>query len=121
MTTPILGIPELSNGMVDQFAVVNEGFRLIESSMNSFLDCELSTESKSLTVTEIQQNFLFVAKNNAVARDLVFLARKRFFAIRNSGTATLNIKLGATTLTLAAAGSGFYFTDGTANGLFKIG
>lgn len=121
MSTPILGITELANNQVDQFATANEAFRAIESAFSNFTVCNLATGNVTITAANFKLYFLFRASGNTVARDIVFPVATRFFAVQNTGSATLSIKLGTTTVTLAAGASAFYFADGTANGLFKIG
>jgi hypothetical protein len=121
MTTPILGITELSNGQVDQFATCNEMVRSLESATQDFLGVDLTAANATITAANFKKYFMFRCSGHTVARDFTLQASKRFFCVHNLGTATLSIKLGTTTLTLATTLSGFYYTDGTANGLMKIG
>ena len=121
MTTPILAIPECASGQVDQFAVYNEALRALEKATQDFLEVDLVSANATLTAANFRAYYLFRAKNNAVARDLTLPANKRNFAVQNTGSATLSIKLGSTTLTLTAGSSAMYYADGTTNGLIKIG
>lgn len=121
MTTPILGIPELTNGQVDQFAVVNEMVRGIESATQDFLVVDLTAANLTVSAVNFKKYFMFRCSGHTVARDLTLPANKRNFAVQNTGSATLSIKLGSTTLTLAADSSAMYYADGTTNGLMKIG
>jgi len=121
MATPILNITELFNGQVDQFAIVNQALRALESATQDFLEVDLASANATLTAADFRAYYLFRAKNNTVARDLTLPANKRNFAVQNTGSATLSIKLGSATLTLAAGSSAIYYADGTANGLIKLG
>ena len=121
MPTPILNITECASGQVDQFVVYNEALRSLEKATQDFLVVGLSAANVTLTLANFRAYFLFRATGNAVARDLTLPANKRNFAVHNTGTATLSIKLGTTTLTLVAGASANYYCDGTANGLMKIG
>jgi len=121
MTTPILNITECASGQVDQFAVYNEALRSLEKATQDFTEVDLASANAALTDANFRAYYLFRAKNNAVARDLILPANKRNFAVQNSGSATLSIKLGSTPLTLTAGASAMYYADGTANGLIKLG
>ena len=119
--TPILGITELASNQVNQFATANEAFRALESATNDFLEVALGAGNATVAASDFRTYFMFRATGNAVARDLLFPAGKRFFLVHNAGSATLNVKLGTTTLTLDAGLAAFYYADGTSNGLIKIG
>lgn len=121
MTTPILGITELASGQVDQFVTANEMVRSLESATQDFLVVDLTAANATVSAANFNKYFMLRCSGHTVARDVTVQASKRFFCVDNLGTATLSIKLGATTLTLATTLSGFYYTDGTANGLKKIG
>lgn len=121
MATPILNITECSNGQVDQFATYNEALRSLEKATQDFTEVDLTSVNVSLTLEDFRSYYLFKTINNAVARNLTFPANKRNFSVQNTGSATLSIKLGSTTLTLTAGSSGIYYADGTTNGLIKLG
>jgi hypothetical protein len=121
MTTPILGLTELASGQVDQFVTANEMVRGLESATQDFLPVDLTAANATVSAEDFKKYFMLFCSGHTVARDLTLPASKRFFCVHNLGTATLSIKLGSTTLTLATTLSGFYYTDGTANGLMKIG
>jgi len=121
MATPILNIAECASGQVDQFAVYNEALRSLEKATQDFLEVDLASANATLTLANFRAYFLFRIKNNTVARDFTLQVNKRFFAVQNTGSATLSIKLGSTTLTLAAGASAMYYADGTTNGLIKLG
>lgn len=121
MATPILDIPELANGQVDQYITANEAFRLLEDAMADFLSVDLSSGNVTLTAAQYRAYVLFRASGNTVARNLTLQAIKRLIIIDNSaGTATLSIIVGSTTLTLALGKKALVYTDGTTNGLISI-
>jgi hypothetical protein len=121
MATPILNITECATGQVDQFVIYNEALRLLEKATQGFALVDFSAGDVPLTLDEFRAVFLFRSSGNTVARDFTLPANKRSFAVHNNGSATLSIKLGSTTLTLAAGASANYYSDGTTNGLMKIG
>lgn len=121
MTTPILQIPEVANNQVNQYLTVNEALRSLEAAMNDFLPVNLSAGNKTVSLAEFVNYFLFRCSGNSVARNIDFPLGKRFFAVLNSGTASLSVRMGAITISLPAGASAFFYTDGTVSGLFKIG
>jgi len=122
MATPILNIPELAAGQATPYATANAMGRALEAAANDFLSVDLSSGNVALTAAQYRGYVLFRASGNTVARDLTLQAIKRLVMIDNSaGTATLSIKLGATTLTLSAGEKALYYTDGTTNGLVAVG
>lgn len=120
MTTPILGIPELADGQINQFAVANAAIRALESASNAVLSVNLSSGDHSLTAGEFTENFVFVTTGNSTTRTLTVQATRRVFAVLNGGSSTLNVTLGSTTLTLASNKTRLFYTDGTANGLTQL-
>lgn len=125
MATPILNLTELAASSTNAYAIANEMLRDTEESNNDFLAVDLMSGNVTITNTtpnwDFSRFFLFRAQNNTVSRDLTFPANKRHFAVENTGSATLNVKLGTTTLTVAAGVASQFYADGTANGLIKFG
>lgn len=120
MTTPILGIPEVATNQVNQYLTVNEAIRLLEGASNDNYSVNLAAGDVTITATEFNKRFMFISSGNTVARIFTVLVSKRFFAVKNGGSFALSVKLGTTTISLAAAASGLFYCDGTANGLFNI-
>lgn len=121
MTTPILEIPEIAAQQTAQYVIANEAFRALSGAANNFSQIDFAADDVELNAEIFQRNFLLIAINNTVARVLELPGKIRFFAVLNQGSETLTIMQGTTELTLAASASAFYFTDGTENGLIKIG
>ena len=121
--TPILEITELAVGQVDQFATANAAFRALEAAANAVLTLTISG-AVTLTKDQFLRNAVFVCQGHTAAQNLTVLASMRKFTVHNKGTSSgvLNVVLGSTSIALAvgSAPANFY-TDGTANGLFKIG
>lgn len=121
MTTPILLITELQNNQANQYAVANAAFRAIEESVNDFATVNLTSGNVTLTAAQLAADFFFRSSGNAVSRNLTVPAAKRFFAVHNNGSASLNVVCGSTTLALAVGAYSLYYTDGTANGIAAVG
>ena len=117
MTTPILGITELSDGQVNQFSTCNSALRALEAAANDYLDIDLSSASNTLTPGEFQSAVIFRVSGNTVSRSVTLPANKRIFVISNGGSATLDVIIGSTTLTISASKSRMFYADGTTNGL----
>lgn len=117
MATPILNITELSDGQVNQFATCNTALRALESAANDYLDVDLSGANDTLTAAEFRGAVIFRVTGNTVSRSLTLPANKRLFVISNGGSATLDVIIGSTTLTVAASKSRMFYADGTTNGL----
>ncbi len=121
MTTPLLAIPEVSDGQINQYLVYNEALRLLESASNQLLSINLALANYSLSGSEFLGNFYFSATGNSAARSITVPAFKRFFSVFNGGSADLSIIRGSTTQTLASSTGATFYSDGTANGLIKLG
>jgi hypothetical protein len=120
-TTAILQITELANNQVNHNVTVNEGLAALEKATQDFMAVDLAAADVEIDLEDFLRCFMYVAENNSVARAIEFPANKRGFAVNNTGSDTLTITIGTTDLTLAASASGFYYADGTADGLIKIG
>jgi hypothetical protein len=120
-TTEILQITELANNQVNHNVTVNEGIAALEKATQDFLVVDLAAANEVIDIADFLRHFMFRAANNAVTRAIDFPASKRFFAVHNTGSATLTVSVGATDLSLSAAASALYYADGTADGLIKIG
>lgn len=120
MTTPILGIPELTDGQINQYLTCNEALRALESAANDLFSVNLSAANRSLTSLEFSRSLFFVVSGNTVARSLTVPAVKRFFAVRNEGTFALSVVRGTTTVNLIPDDVALFYCDGTANGLLLV-
>lgn len=120
MPTPILDLTEVADGQIDQFAVYNQALRDLEAASNAQLAVDLSAGDHSLTAAEFTRNFIFVATGNTVSREIAAPATIRVFVVRNTGSATLDVSVGSTTLTIATLKSRMFYTDGTANGIVAL-
>jgi hypothetical protein len=58
---------------------------------------------------------------SGTGKTLTLLAQKKFSIISNNSANSINIVIGTTTIALAAGANGFFYSDGTANGLVQQG
>lgn len=120
MTTPILGITEIANNQTDQYLTANEAFRALEASTNDVLEVDLEDGNVTLTSEQFASAVLFKAAGNAVARNLTVPAKKRLFAVFNSGEADMNVVRGTTSILVITSTALMMYADGTTNGLYLI-
>lgn len=129
MTTPILNLKEIPDGMEKPQLTVNQDLRDLESACNH--NYELDFTSGDIEITDeadadpdlnfvFSRYFIFVAVNNAVARTLTLIPKIRSFVIDNKGSATLNIQMGSTAVSLESNYAAFVYSDGSADGLRLI-
>lgn len=120
MTTPILEITELANGQINQFATANDAFRALEAALQAVLPVDLSSGSHALQDEDFLRNLIFVATGNTTSRTISIPQKARVFLVRNSGSASLDVVRGSTTIAIASGKSRVLYTDGTANGLVAL-
>lgn len=117
MTTPILELEELANGQVDQYLVVNAALRALEAAANDILEVDLSAGNAALTAEQYRGFGVFRSTGNTVARELTLQAIKRMIMVHNSGSFSLDVTLGTTTIAVAAGVARMFYSDGTTDGL----
>lgn len=109
MTSPNLNLKSLNDTITD-----------IDLALTDTVDIDLTSADATVADADFRENIVLRAANNAVARTLTVPAIKRLFVARNDGTASLTVACGTTNLSVSANEAGFYYTDGTANGLKEI-
>lgn len=115
-----LNLTQVSAGQNTKEATINDADAAIEAALTESFSVVLTSGNVALTAAQYRGALAFITTGNAISRDLTLQAIKRTVWIKNGGSATMNIKLGSTTLTLGAGRYSFYYTDGTANGLEKV-
>lgn len=120
MTTPILEIPEVQSGQVNQYLIYNMALRALEASQNDVLTVSLASASATVAAADLVRHFMFVGSGHTVARTLTFPNKKRQFAVRNAGTGAVTVKIGTTEVSVPAGSAYLFYADGTANGLFRV-
>ncbi len=120
MTTPILGITEISGNQQNQYLTANEAFRALEASTNDFLSVDLSGGDVTLTPAQFTAAYAFVGTGHSLTRALTVPASKRAFVVRNAGTQNINVTRGVTIIAITAGSVFLLYTDGTADGLYSV-
>lgn len=119
--SPILGIPQVSPNQNNKETTINDGFSIVERSLNQLVALDASAGNVTLTTQDFQHNILFKVSGHSVARDLVVPNKVRFFGIQNIGTGTVTVKTASpsSTISVPAASWVLAYCDG-ANGIVKI-
>jgi hypothetical protein len=122
--SPILQILEMQSGQVNLYLVSNDAVAALEAAANDVLAVDLSAGDGIVTNASPDYNMLrygvFKATGNTVARSLTFSAQKRVFIVHNSGSAALDVIIGATTISVPATTAYRFYADGTVDGLVRV-
>lgn len=117
-----LGYTQIAAAQNQKEVTANDDFAIFDGAITEKLAVDLTSADATITTTQFQQNMMFEATNNSVARTITVPAVKRsLFLVKNSGTAVLSVTCGTTTLKLGIGQSAVFATDGTANGLSRPG
>lgn len=90
--SPLLQIPQVAPNQTAKETTINDGFSIIERSLNDIGAIDLSAGNVEVNLTDYCRAFLFNCTGHTVARDLIIPASKRLFAVRNSGTGVVTVK-----------------------------
>jgi len=123
MTTPILGITELSSGQIDQFATANEAFRALESAGNGVLAIVFSAVSPinitTLTNAEFGGYGAFICSGQTAIATVNLPSSSpqygRLFSVINSGSfdvVVVGAGGGSPGLSVSAGQMRVIYTDG---------
>lgn len=121
MTTPILGITEISGNQQNQYITANEAFRALEAASNGFLTVDLAAGTVTLTAAQFTAAYAFYGVGHSVTTVLNVPASKRAFVVINGGTGNITVTRGAGTKAIAPGESMMLLTDGTSDGLYSVG
>jgi hypothetical protein len=114
-----LGAPALSGGQVTPEITVNDAVGRLDAAVTETLVVDL-TNSVTLTTLQYQTAMRFSITPTGSAKTLTLPAVKRLCYIGNDGTLAISVVKGSTSISLAAATGGFFYTDGTTNGLIQL-
>lgn len=113
-----LNLPQVAANQTQKEVTINAATQQLSGALADYLSISLSSGGHTLSAQEFTSYSGFLISGNTVSRTLTVPATKRArFWVENSGSATLTITVGSTSLSLAAGTISEYQTDGTANGL----
>lgn len=121
-TTPNLGITHVLQSQTSKEVTINAALSALDDAGNNGTSHDLSAGNVTLTSAQFRAGIMFTTTGNAVSRDLTLPGsiQRRVFFIYNSGSATLNVKKGTTTLTLLAGKIMQAYTIADANTLVAM-
>jgi hypothetical protein len=122
MATSNLAITDVSASQNQKEVTINAAHNLLDVAITDSVDLDFTSGNVTLTDAQFRQNWVFVATNLSVARNLTVPATiKRVFAVDNgAGTAALSVINGTTTIVMAIGDAAIFYTDGTTNSLVLI-
>lgn len=123
-----LDLPQVSSSQDQKEVTINDAIGQLSGALDDYLAISTGNANYTLTLTDFQQYMGFRVSGNTVTHDFNLptgTTKRTLFMVMNVSAATLNVKLGTATFTLAVGTStnptvAFFQTDGTANGLFLL-
>jgi hypothetical protein len=99
--TPILHAPQVAPNQNQKEATINTAMAVFEAACNDRQSISLAGGNHQFTIDEFTKYFHTVVTGAAVARTLTILNTVRFFAVSNTGSATVTVQcLGSAGLTV---------------------
>lgn len=90
--SPLLGIPQVAPNQNNKETTINDGFAIIERSLNDQLVVSLAAGNVTVLATDFQRHQVMKCQGHTVARTLTVPNQKRFFAVQNSGTGIITVR-----------------------------
>jgi len=114
MTTPLLGLPEITANQNQKEVTANKALNMLEAALNDSLTHSLASGNLTLSSQQFQRYFLHRMQGHSVPRVLTVPATKRTFAVTNEGTGQLTVQVSGGSSTILDTGqSGVLNTDGS--------
>jgi hypothetical protein len=114
-----LSLPALSGGQANPETTVNDANGAIDAAITETLVVDLTVD-ETLSSADYCSAIRFSITPTGSAKTLTLPAVKRLVYISNDGTIDCTIAKGSTTISLAHGDGGFFYTDGTTNGLLQL-
>lgn len=112
--TPILGIPMVAPNQAAKEVTINDGFSIIERSLNSTGEVDMTAGDVTLTLADYQHFMNFHCFGHAAPRNLIVPASERFFMVFNDGTGIITVDPGAgASITVSVGSRVIILNDGT--------
>lgn len=115
-----LDLTQMTSNQIDKHVTNNDGNGELDAALTESLDVDFTSSDATLSDTDFRRHFEFNATNLSTARTLTVPNIKRFFFVNNeSGTDTLTVVRGATSIVIEAGENGLFYCDGTTDGLIQ--
>lgn len=114
-----LNVPQLSGGQANPETTTNDATGALDAAITEIttVDC---TNDVTLSAAAYRGAFKFILDPVGSGKELTLPAVKRMVYIKNDGANAIDVTKGSTTLSLVAGASGFYYTDGSTDGLEQV-
>jgi len=116
-----LNLPQIAANQAQKYQTSNDADDYLDLALTATLAVDLTSADETLTDAEFREAFTFVCTGHSVARTLTVPAIARPFGVVNEGTGTVSVECGSTSIDVTAGQSAVFHTDGSANGLYRLG
>ncbi len=117
-----LNLPQVAANQNQKEVTINDATVQLSGALADSFLVDMTAGNTTLSTANFQQYMCFTLHNDTATHNFTVPAVKRaIFLVTNNNSATTNVKVGSTTLSLAVGVTGYYQTDGTTNGLIQIG
>lgn len=89
--SPFLQIPLLAPNQASKEVTINDGFSIVERSLNDMRAIDLSAGDVTLNIEDYTRAFLFEFQGHTATRNFTIPASTRLFGVFNSGTAVVTV------------------------------
>jgi hypothetical protein len=121
MSTPNLAIPHIAASQNQKEVTANDAFDRLDEAITGRLQLDFTSGDITLTASQYRRHVVFAAVNVASGRELVLPAIRRVIVVDNTaGAAALEVRQGATTITVPAGAGQLLHTTGTTGGLIAV-
>jgi hypothetical protein len=115
-----LNLDQVAPSQSSKEATINAATGELDAALTELQVIDM-TASVIMTALNYQRHLKFSLTPTGTGMTLTLPAQKKFSIISNDGTHPVNITVGTTTIALANGTNGFFYTDGTVNGLAQQG
>jgi hypothetical protein len=115
-----LNLDQVSPSQSSKEATINAATGELDAALTELLVIDM-TNNVTISAANYQRHLKFNLTPSGTGKTLTLLAQKKFSIISNNSANSINITIGTTTIALAAGSNGFFYSDGTANGLVQQG
>jgi len=115
-----LNLPVIASGQTNKFQTSNDADNDLDLALTDLTVLDFTLGAIALTQTQYTRAMAFKCTNVGSVLALTLYASRKLVVVWNAGANAVTVTLGTTTFSLAAGAIGFYYTDGTANGLVSV-
>lgn len=117
-----LNLDQVADNQSNKEVTINDMSGQVDAAITEEFTANMTSGNVSVTSAQYRAACVITCSGHAVARDLTLPAVKRQMTIRNDGTGsgTVSIKRGSTTLSLVIGDAVTVYTDGTTDGLRSL-